>query len=67
LVTLCACEMLFPNCGPLPQMSHTFAIVQLQTFESFTAAWFRWSASRTPHSASRIFSIQGIFEPRQRS
>ena len=25
-VTLCACEMLFPNCGPLPQTSHTCAI-----------------------------------------
>src|SRR5215469_14883443 len=29
-VTLCACEMLFPNCGPLPQTSHTCAIVLLQ-------------------------------------
>src|SRR4029079_16612497 len=26
LVTLCACEMLFPNCGPLPQTSQTCAI-----------------------------------------
>src|SRR5579863_7339683 len=25
-VTLCACEMLLPNCGPLPQTSHTCAI-----------------------------------------
>src|SRR5579875_2766907 len=29
-VTLCACEMLFPNCGPLPQNSHTCAITNLQ-------------------------------------
>src|ERR1700739_1673014 len=26
LVTLCACEMLLPNCGPLPQTSHPCAI-----------------------------------------
>jgi len=25
-VTLCACEILFPNCGFLPQISHTCAI-----------------------------------------
>jgi len=25
-VLLFACETLFPNCGPLPQMSHRFAI-----------------------------------------
>jgi hypothetical protein len=37
LVTLCACEMLLPNCGPLPQMSHTCAIVQLQILEYLTA------------------------------
>src|ERR1700753_3147326 len=30
-VTLCACEMLLPNCGPLPQSSHTCAMVHLQT------------------------------------
>jgi hypothetical protein len=37
-VTLCACEMLFPNCGPLPQMSHTCAIVPLQDSLVFRAA-----------------------------
>jgi len=26
-VLLLACETLFPNCGPLPQTSHLFAIV----------------------------------------
>src|SRR5438128_9020970 len=26
LVTLCAWLMLFPNCGPLPQISHTCAM-----------------------------------------
>src|SRR5512138_1216056 len=26
LVTLCACEMLLPNFGPLPQISHTCAM-----------------------------------------
>src|SRR6185437_324219 len=25
-VTLCACEILLPNCGPLPQNSHTCAM-----------------------------------------
>jgi hypothetical protein len=29
-LTLCAWEMLLPNCGPLPQMSHTCAMVQLR-------------------------------------
>jgi len=26
-VTLCACEMLLPNCGPFPQISHTCAMM----------------------------------------
>lgn len=30
--TLCAWEMLLPNCGPLPQISHTCAMTSLQTF-----------------------------------
>jgi len=33
--TLCAWEMLLPNCGPLPQMSHTCAMTSLQTFSFF--------------------------------
>src|SRR6202007_1667159 len=37
-VTLCACEMLFPNCGPFPQMSHTCAIALLQIWGFRTAA-----------------------------
>src|SRR5579863_6290677 len=36
-VTLCACEMLLPNCGPLPQTSHTCAIVMLQIFQGLSA------------------------------
>jgi hypothetical protein len=32
---LCACEMLLPNCGPLPQISHTCAIVLLQILGVF--------------------------------
>lgn len=31
--TLCACEILFPNCGPLPQISHICAM--MQTPDSF--------------------------------
>lgn len=27
--TLCACEMLFPNCGFLPQISHTCAMAHV--------------------------------------
>src|SRR6185437_9287118 len=33
-VTLCACETLLPNCGPLPQISHTCAMVLLQNPDS---------------------------------
>src|SRR5579871_193614 len=33
-VMLCACEMLLPNCGPLPQTSHTCAMVLLQNPDS---------------------------------
>jgi hypothetical protein len=36
---LCACEMLLPNCGPLPQISHTCAMTSLQTLV-FRAAEF---------------------------
>src|ERR1035438_9772405 len=46
-VTLCAWEMLLPNCGPFPQTSHTCAIVQLQIFECFTEAGTRRDAVRT--------------------
>src|SRR5580693_8180288 len=27
-VTLCACEILLPNCGPLPQISHACAMTK---------------------------------------
>jgi hypothetical protein len=36
---LCACEMLLPNCGPLPQTSHTCAIVLLQIPWYFVSPW----------------------------
>jgi len=36
-VVLCACEMLFPNCGPLPQSSHFCAMTDSNPF----AAAFR--------------------------
>jgi hypothetical protein len=39
-VTLCACEMLFPNCGPFPQTSHTCAIALLQIWVFRAAALF---------------------------
>src|SRR5947209_1035275 len=44
-VTLCACEMLLPNCGPLPQTSHTCAIVLLQILSVFRAAAVRVEGS----------------------
>src|SRR5215467_6484550 len=36
-VTLCACEILLPNCGPLPQNSHTCAMTNLQNFQTFVS------------------------------
>jgi hypothetical protein len=36
-VMLCACEMLLPKRGPLPQMSQVCAMVQLQILECITA------------------------------
>ena len=33
-LTLCAWLMAFPNCGPLPQISHTWAMMTLQKFNS---------------------------------
>ena len=54
-VTLCACEMLLPNCGPLPQMSHTCAIVPLRNSLVFRAA----SAVPSAFSAAPIASSAG--------
>src|SRR5215469_6218620 len=60
-VTLCACEMLLPNCGPLPQTSHTCAIVLLQLLlcvfrghppSSTSVTWLR-SAVLGAHIRSR--------------
>src|SRR3974377_1060462 len=34
-VTLWACEMLLPNCGPFPQTSHTCAIALLPILDCF--------------------------------
>jgi hypothetical protein len=61
-VTLCACEMLFPNCGPLPQISHVCAMSQLQILQGVTAPLSpNWAPSRSAPSASRIvrYSITG--------
>src|ERR1035437_4588465 len=58
--------MLLPNCGPLPQISHTCAIVQLQIFECFTEAGTRRDAVRAPSpEACRISSIQRMRAQRQ--
>src|SRR5665213_2196407 len=58
--------MLLPNCGPLPQISHTCAIVQLQIFECFTEAGTRRDAVRTTSpEACRISSIQRMRAQRQ--
>ena len=38
--TLCACEMLLPNCGPLPQTSHTCAMLQTPEIRwTFVPPW----------------------------
>src|SRR5579863_5060136 len=51
-VTLCACEMLLPNCGPLPQTSQTCAMVELQIF------------SRTIGAAPAAGALNGCPRPR---
>src|SRR6185312_3488267 len=45
-VTLCACEILLPNCGPLPQNSHTCAMTNLQNFQT----WVPQTLPRSPRS-----------------
>jgi hypothetical protein len=40
-VMLCACEMLFPNCGPLPQMSQTCAMLCSGYARLGPLAWLR--------------------------
>jgi hypothetical protein len=39
-VTLWACEMLLPNCGPFPQTSHTCAIALLPILDCFVLPQF---------------------------
>jgi len=46
-VTLCACEMLLPNCGPFPQISHTCAMTSLQIL----LVQIRFAAGLRPHSS----------------
>src|SRR5579862_5786775 len=55
-VTLCACEMLLPNCGPLPQTSHTCAIVLLQILGVFRTAAASFPGGSTPlqHTLPRL-------------
>src|ERR1700761_8518172 len=47
-VTLCACEMLLPNCGPLPQNSHTCAMTISRTVKlvSQNLPYYRSPAGR---------------------
>ena len=54
-VTLCACEMLLPNCGPLPQTSHTCAIALLQIL---SVSCFRCPRFRRSHHLSQSESRQ---------
>ena len=57
-VTLCACEMLLPNCGPLPQISQTCAMVELQNLQGLSAPPKQLAHTRNPASSPcRIFSI----------
>src|ERR1700679_1299379 len=68
-LTLCACEMLLPNCGPLPQISQICAMVKLQIFQGLSTP--PEQLAHTPNPASspcRIFSIpvRGPSRPRPR-
>jgi hypothetical protein len=50
---LCACEMLFPNCGPLPQTWQTCAMTY-STFLDFFGSpgyQFRWRNDEVPVGA----------------
>src|SRR5580658_3243796 len=69
-VTLCACEMLFPNCGPLPQTSHICAIALLQICRCFapplslpgqTQAGTGGTRPMRTLQACRILSIAGKY------
>jgi hypothetical protein len=53
---LCACEMLLPNCGPLPQSSHTCAITHSSSNESCAA---ELTDSGTQGVSLRSISISG--------
>src|SRR5882724_5785872 len=53
-VTLCACEMLLPNCGPLPQNSQTCAMTYAPDVDCWTwvnfSQWERiriWTTTRS--------------------
>src|SRR5579875_3801841 len=63
-VTLCACEMLLPNCGPLPQSSHTCAIElsPVQNFCRKTPALLRIREDPAQESAGGVVGTIG-FEP----
>src|SRR5208282_1653162 len=59
-VTLCACEMLLPNCGPLPQISQTCAMIELQIFQGLSAPPERlW---RTPGSPRPRLAESSVYQ-----
>src|SRR6516165_9762802 len=54
LVTLCACEILLPNCGPLPQTSHTCAISFAPNLGVFPGPPTLFSCGSHPYKVSRV-------------
>src|SRR5580700_5156732 len=62
-VTLCACEILLPNCGPLPQNSHTCAMTNLQNFQNLCVANLPHSPRSQPDGSKRRMVGTIGFEP----
>ena len=53
-VTLWACEMLLPNCGPVPQTSHICAIALLPILDCFVLPRFPALKCRLPEAGPSI-------------
>src|SRR6185437_2155827 len=52
-VTLCACEILLPNCGPLPQNSHTCAMTISRNCQKLVSQNLPCSPGSSPDAQKR--------------
>src|ERR1700712_2551837 len=52
--------MLFPNCGPLPQRSHTFAITSLQNLNLMSLRTPHFSAANRCRQKDRLPECGGV-------